>query len=695
MNDERLYIDGELVDIDDTTKITMDIKSNLFRDVSQIVSNSTYTVKLPKTVRNQMILKHSDLVQARNNYPYLMHTARYFRNGIEIIKNGRLTILQVTDTAIEVCIVWGLFSQFSSLISKGTSLNDLKSNDKILYNLANEVNRFEDVKEKPYFYAGYNVWKYDNEDDLTWRVSSGMISPNEGRASDKRTWFEYKMSFVGAINPDKKGLAFLHPVVRVPFVLSLIKSQTGIDFQFHKEAKEYISTLVLPLINRKSNELTSEGAFGATLDPIAMQSGRMSLNVTDESSVLDSKQGSKVTAITVTTDATLIFDISVEWSFELSGNVKPTGTANHWGGAGENELFHFRKGCILRMLITKGEQHETYDIGLNKDGFPVSVPRGYRGVCRFTNSGYGKIEVVKGSTITFDWIDETHFYNMQVVSGTIKATLSKSENVPDGGFFPIAYNLPKIKVIDFVKFLTAITGSFPLQITEDGIVRLVPLSTIWKRRDEAVDWTSKIIAPTSENKPSELNYKVENYGQHNRYKWKADDTVKGHYDGDLKINNETLEVEKVMYEFPFAATDGNSVPMYKVEFDKSTKDGSAFGDKRGEGKKDEIDKTKEPSYTACKDRILRLRADGEGLAAAYFDINMQDILDDKYKDVARTLQQPKVIKEKILMRDIELLNFDETIPVYLAQYGAYFAVTEIRSSSNGIAEVTMLQLVFE
>ena len=51
MNDERLYIDGELVDIDDTTKITMDIKSNLFRDVSQIVSNSTYTVKLPKTVR--------------------------------------------------------------------------------------------------------------------------------------------------------------------------------------------------------------------------------------------------------------------------------------------------------------------------------------------------------------------------------------------------------------------------------------------------------------------------------------------------------------------------------------------------------------------------------------------------------------------------------------------------------------------
>ena len=74
---------------------------------------------------------------------------------------------------------------------------------------------------------------------------------------------------------------------------------------------------------------------------------------------------------------------------------------------------------------------------------------------------------------------------------------------------------------------------------------------------------------------------------------------------------------------------------------------------------------------------------------------MQDILDKKYNDIARTLQHPKIIKEKVKMRDIELLRFDETKPIYLAQYGAYFAVTEIRSSSNGIAEVTMLQLVFE
>ena len=693
MKNERLYIDGELVDIDSGTQITMSIKSNLFRGVSKIVSNSTYTVKLPKTVRNQKILLHVDLVQNTSIYAYRLHKARYFRNGVELIKEGRVSVLQVTGEAIEVSIVWGLFSQFSSLISKGTALNDLKSNDKILYNLANEVNRFEDVKEKPYFYAGYNVWKYEDEEDMTWRTDSSMISPGNNNERQKETWFEYAMQFKGEYSPDKKGVPYLHPVVRVPFVLSLIKSQTGVDFRFHEEAQEYIKTLVLPLINRKANELTSEGAFAGTFDPMSMQQGRMTLNVTGTSSVIGEQSGSRVTAITVTTDATLIFDISAEWSFELGGRIKPVGTANHWGG-GENDRYNFRSGCVLRMTITKGEQQEVYDIGEKRDVFSVVVPKGYRGECRFNNAGYGKIEVVKGSTITFDWVDVTNFPNMKVLEGTIKATISKGENVPDGGFFPIAYNLPKIKVIDFVKFLTAITGSFPLQITEDGIVRLVPLSTIWKRRDEAVDWTNKIIAPTSENKPSELNYKVEDYGQHNRYKWKEDDTVKGHYDGDLRIDNETLDIEKVMYEFPFAATDGDTVPMYKIEKAKKSGDGSPFTGNRGEDK-NEITKTKEPPYSACKDRILRLRKDSNGFAVAYFDIYMQDILDEKYRDMIRTLQQPKVIKEKVKMRDLELLRFDETRPIYLAQYGAYFAATEIRATNSDMEEVTMLQLTFE
>lgn len=47
MRSERLYIDNELVDIDESTKIVLNFKSNLFRDVSRLTSNNTYTIKLP------------------------------------------------------------------------------------------------------------------------------------------------------------------------------------------------------------------------------------------------------------------------------------------------------------------------------------------------------------------------------------------------------------------------------------------------------------------------------------------------------------------------------------------------------------------------------------------------------------------------------------------------------------------------
>ena len=101
MKDERLYINGKLADIGTDTKVTMNIKSNLFRDVSKIASNSTYTINLPKTTNNQKIFGHADLVQANNSFGYKTYDVRYFRNGVEIIKNGKATVLRVSAVSFE------------------------------------------------------------------------------------------------------------------------------------------------------------------------------------------------------------------------------------------------------------------------------------------------------------------------------------------------------------------------------------------------------------------------------------------------------------------------------------------------------------------------------------------------------------------------------------------------------------------
>lgn len=690
MKDERLYIDGELVDIDDTTKITMNIKSNLFRDVSKIASNSTYTVKLPKTIRNQMILKHADLVQARDNYPYLTHTARYFRNGVEVIKDGRLTVLQVTETAIEVCIVWGLFPNFSKLMNAGTTLNQLKSNDRLLYKSSNDVNTYEDALKANYFYANYDVWNHEKKVDYTWRSGESMVYPKTVDSSMVFTSTTFGRSQKMA---NDTGVVNLHPVVKASHILELIRKQTRVNFSFVGDAKAYIDTLIIPLISKKSNELTFDGHLKADLQATTNY-GALSVNITEASSVFDAGAGDSISILNVKSDANVIIDFKGEWQFDITG-ARPNGHGS-WSYNGDSmryDNYNFRHFCYIKMTVTNGTENTEYIIGSDGQINILKVPSGYQGVCKFEYSGYGKVEVKAGGSVKLEWLSDGGLKDAQFLWGTLKATLSSDENVPSGGYYPIAYNLPKIKIIDFVKFLAAITGTFPLQMSKDNIVEFVPLSTVWDNKGHAKDWTGRIIAQGNENKPKAIDFRMEDYAQHNYYKWKADDKVLGDYNGDLAINNETLDTEKTIFEFPFAATDGNNIPMYTAP-DASSSSGDFGTGRREENGKEGKTTTEEkkPSYNACKDRILRLMKGNDGKAVAVFDINMQEIIKDKYRHIAESLQNAKIVTETVRIRDLELIDFDETKPVYLAQYCSYFAITEIKADENGYAEVTMFQL---
>lgn len=674
MKNERLYVDNELVDIDELTKITLNFKSNLFRDVSRLTSNNTYTIKLPKTVRNQKILKHTDLVQSSSSFPYTMHKVRYFRNGIEVIKDGRLTVLQATEDAIEACIVWGLFSNFSDLMRAGTTLNQLKSNDRILYKDSNEVVSYEDAVKANYFYAYYDVWTHEKEVNYTWWNDRDMIYPLDSRIWKEKRWD----NFGGHRGGEDEGGANLHPVVKASFILDLIKENTGVRFSFCADAQKYIDTLIIPLINRKSNELTFDKKFKAELKPYAMGTNYVYLGESyidlaeiEGSNVFEIQKEGKIVA---KSDADVIINVKGTWEFDMTGEQPYYGTGRY----SEEEVdYFFPFHYYVEMKITrrnKEDKDESFVIGSERDIDVISLPRGYQGACRYEILGGGKVSVKAGDIIKFLW--RRYFSDMPLRSGTflggtIEATTTSGEEVPHNGYFPIAYNLPKIKVIDFIKFLSVVTGTFPLQIAEDNIISFEPLSKVWENREEAKDWTEKVIAQSDENKPKRIDFKLSDYAQHNLYKWKADNTV-GSYDGDLEIDNETLDAKKVVYEFPFAATDGNNVPMYTAP---------------KEGKKED-----KPSYKACKDRILRLMKGEKDEAVAIFDINMQDILREKYRHIGESLQRVKVITEKIRISDIELLDYDETKPIYLAQYGNYYAITEIKADEAGFAEVTMFQL---
>ena len=121
---QELFIDGNAVDLNENTQITIELRTNLFQDISKIAANRTYTIKLPKTVHNCRILGNADNTHVDSPFPYEKHTADYFRNGVQLIENGTLYLLSSTDT-FEVSIVWGVNAALQSVFNDGLMLNEM------------------------------------------------------------------------------------------------------------------------------------------------------------------------------------------------------------------------------------------------------------------------------------------------------------------------------------------------------------------------------------------------------------------------------------------------------------------------------------------------------------------------------------------------------------------------------------------
>lgn len=142
MTDQQLYIDGVLMDMSEESAITLDIKSNLFRDITKMTANTTYTINLPKTAHNMAVLEFAGKPSTSSKYPYIFHTARYFRNGLEIISNGRASVLSVKET-IEISIYWGLFQALETLQSSDLKLNELNCTKYMRFNRSNSYDSYE------------------------------------------------------------------------------------------------------------------------------------------------------------------------------------------------------------------------------------------------------------------------------------------------------------------------------------------------------------------------------------------------------------------------------------------------------------------------------------------------------------------------------------------------------------------------
>jgi hypothetical protein len=485
----------------------------------------------------------------------------------------------------------------------------------------------------------------------------------------------------------------IQPSVTARYILDLITAQTGVAFDWSNQAIEIIKGLAVPLITRKADAQTVVGSLEGTFFHTESL-GILDFQPTSLSEVFDGLEiGHRYSQLNVKIACKMIFDVQMNWSWDAS-KVTPSGHKSWSFGEGSTEwqAFYSYPPNYIEMKVKHknddGTWTETpYIAGLQQDetsGKYVTDYESDKVNGRFIHlvAGRGEIDLEEGDIVTFEMKHPKNqaLIGLKCYNGRLSASIKQSDDVPYGGNFPIGKNLPDIKVTDFLKCICILTSTFPSQRFIGGTLTFADIVNLWEDKAQAVDWTKKLIPSEASNHPRQTDFSVEDYCQHNIYKWKEDDTVYKQHDADMTIDNKTLEYTQDVCTLPFAATDGNRIPIYEWESKQST-----FGNTT-------YTRQVATKYKACKDRIVNLTKNDAGYAELAFNIDLQDIFDDKLEKLRKTVANPHHIVERFNLSDLEILNFDETKPVYLAQYGAYFAVLEIKTTSSGYCEVTMIEL---
>lgn len=632
MRNDLLFIDSELVDLDDNTKITLNYKSNIFTDISKIVSNNSYTIKLPKTVRNQRIIKHADLPACNTDYSREKHTGRYIRNGVEVISDSTAVLMSITDT-IDMALAWGNTTAFGLIVSEGKKLTELPHGN------------------------NYREWKNwgKNDDKVYPRIDYGF------KSEETKVWY--------------------HPVSFVSDILGLIAAAYDVNFIFPDEKKDQINKMFIPLLTRnESEEFSDECAITLAIDGTQYDETvkRYSLLFHNNS---DSNYYGRADILGVSNNKTnaycsFISNGTPRISGRIEVTVKATATpssptfivynSNHSGSGANIDTSTVLEIDAINISLIEGTSDNykvLFDFEEEKTAVLKNIFDNKRGkYIKFSLADIGD----GGSIINVSGSIKVANIAEEVILQTYLGSGWAGENYVDGRFW-IVPNLPDMKQIDFIKSIAAILGVFAVA-TGDSNILFVSIDTLIQNKKKSKNWTRKVVASFKDNKPSGISFTLDGFAQKNKYSWKEDSSVLGDYNGYIYVDDRTIDLEKEAITIPFAPSEMYNgvakIPLYSYD-----KDGAL-------------------QYSKTEPRLLVL----SGVNGSFNGLNWSDLLKNNYAKYQNIVRKPVIITEKIELNDIDLKELDVTIPVYLGQYGRYYAIISVKAENSGISECKLLQL---
>lgn len=240
--------------------------------------------------------------------------------------------------------------------------------------------------------------------------------------------------------------------------------------------------------------------------------------------------------------------------------------------------------------------------------------------------------------------------------------------------FPIADNLPNIGQYEWLKAMIALFGI--VVYPSNGVLTFTTYDAVLNT-DNAVDWTEKVDMAEGEGVES-MTYKLAEYAQRNVVKYEEDDALPISPDIILKCDDETLEIQKELLKLPVAASMADGAIHYRCH-DAWDENGNYYV---------------ETEDIEIKPRIFGYTHDSDGKRHLMFTNALQGdgALRAHLARLQKIILKPVVVAVNVRLSFMDLANWSPIIPVYLAQYGRYFAVLKIQTSDTDLCKVELLQL---
>ena len=102
----QIVINNQTADVSSDLSVSLQYKSNLFSAVDKLSLNYSLTVSLPITIRNRAIFAMAG-VNSQSDAPRKRMQAQLYMDGVMLF-DGVCYLTEVTETAYNVCFLWGL-----------------------------------------------------------------------------------------------------------------------------------------------------------------------------------------------------------------------------------------------------------------------------------------------------------------------------------------------------------------------------------------------------------------------------------------------------------------------------------------------------------------------------------------------------------------------------------------------------------